>query len=103
LNSTTPPKVGNAETFLAKHLQKVKLLDQVRRFPRMMYLVRADKTPSRWSRGTKKQGEDGAWVKYQHEYYATMKNIGKSAELFDPKAKPSTDKSPAAKMSNTTA
>jgi hypothetical protein len=96
--------MGAAESFLFHHMQKVKLLDQVRRFPRMMYLVRADKTPSRWSRGSKKQpGKDGAWVKYQNEYFATMKNIGKSAELFDPKAKPSTDKAPAEKKTNTTA
>lgn len=76
-------------------MMKVKLLDRVRRFPRMMYLVRADKTPTRWSKGSKKQAEDGAWVKYQSEYFATMNNIGKSAALFDPKAAASTDEPPA--------
>jgi hypothetical protein len=99
-----PLQVKNAEIFLAKHMQKVKLLDQVRRFPRMMYLVRADNTPSRWSKGHKKQpGEDGAWIKYVDEYHATTKNISKSAELFDPKAKPSTDEPPATKKMNATA
>jgi hypothetical protein len=85
--NTTEPRPQNVETLLAKHMTKVGLMDQVRRFPRLMYLVRTSETPTRWSGGARTQPrENGLLVKYEDEYYATMRNLGKTAELVTPKA-----------------
>ena len=41
----------NAEQYLALHLRENDLKDRVRRFPRVMFLVRGEKDDTRWSQG----------------------------------------------------
>jgi len=56
----------NIECTLHRYFEREGLLNRVRRFPYVMYSVRANKDPSRWSQGVFDQGTE-QFIKYPRE------------------------------------
>jgi len=67
----------NLELLLKWYFEKTGIWNRVRRFPRVMFGVRDDLTPTRWSKGVERVNGNGPWIKYNGEYDQTQNSIGR--------------------------
>lgn len=63
---------GNPETHLLNFVKEQKL--KIRRFPRVMFLVRTSEDATRWQEGKEKLGHHDLIIKYSREYEDSVKN-----------------------------
>ncbi|KAG2487821.1 hypothetical protein HYH03_013538 [Edaphochlamys debaryana] len=72
----------NLEIYIKYTLEKHGIWKYVKRFPRVMYAVRRDEDPTRWSQGEVIAGAPGL-VKYPEEFNATRRNVGNRAWMHE--------------------